>query len=753
MAGVGSVLGWLRAKDAGLSATRRAARAAVVMPAVFAFASLVIGNPVIGIFASFGSMAMVLFVDFTGSMTERLQAQVSLMAAGVVLITIGTLASGSAWIAALVTLVVVFVVLFVGVISSVLASATTALLAAFILPVTLAGPLSSLPDRLLGWLLAGAASLVAITLLWPAPTREPLRDPTAHACALIAKRLRAGLACLRDGPDPAQTEALITSIDEASDAVAALRKSFFGTPYRPTGLSTSARTLVRVVDEVIWLETVLQRHLRVPEPGPVNAQLAEVFESAAVVLERAAELLGSGGDLQLFATAVDRLKRARVALEETVTALLPATNAASGKVVTAFVSGVEPIFRAQEMSFAITAIAENIQLAVAARGRSWWQTLLGGAPTGIGSPLSSVQERAGAHVERHSVWLHNSIRGAVGLALAVLVADLAGVQHSFWVVFGTLAVLRSNALSTGQNALRGLLGTVAGIIIGGGLVVAIGTDTTVAWLLLPIAVALAGLAPAAFSFAAGQAAFTATLLILFDIISPAGWEIGLVRIEDVAIGSAVSLLVGVLFWPRGASSALRQALAEAYSDSAHYLRQTVEYAVNRCDGHSPPVAEPFEEGRRAAAAARRLDDAFRTYLAERGAKHLPLADVTTLVSGVAVLRITGDAILELWNSGDRNPAGDRTAARTELLETAGALVEWYQQTAVALASAGTLPAQVLRDSDGEERLLTAVRQDLTDDDGRWTGTAVRMLWTADHLDAVRRLQVAVAETSGSTVAG
>ena len=39
------------------------------------------------------------------------------------------------------------------------------------------------------------------------------------------------------------------------------------------------------------------------------------------------------------------------------------------------------------------------------------------------------------------------MRGAIALGLAVLVADLTGVQHSFWVVLGTLTVLRSNALS------------------------------------------------------------------------------------------------------------------------------------------------------------------------------------------------------------------------------------------------------------------------------------------------------------------
>ncbi len=92
------------------------------------------------------------------------------------------------------------------------------------------------------------------------------------------------------------------------------------------------------------------------------------------------------------------------------------------------------------------------------------------------------------------------MRGAVGLGLAVLVAKLTGVRRAFWVVFGTLSVLRSTALGTGQNVLRGLLGTTVGFAVGAELVAVIGTDTTVLWGLLPLAVLLAGLAPAAFSF-------------------------------------------------------------------------------------------------------------------------------------------------------------------------------------------------------------------------------------------------------------
>lgn len=113
--------------------------------------------------------------------------------------------------------------------------------------------------------------------------------------------------------------------------------------------------------------------------------------------------------------------------------------------------------------------------------------------------------------------------------------------------------------------LRGLFDTALGFAFGGLLVSVIGANTTLLWILLPLAIVVAGVA-SALSFAADQASFTVTLLILFNIISPAGCQVGLVRIEDVGIGFAVSLLVGALFWPRGAAAVLAQALSEAYAE-------------------------------------------------------------------------------------------------------------------------------------------------------------------------------------------
>ncbi|MDQ1486044.1 MAG: hypothetical protein QOJ62_1737, partial [Actinomycetota bacterium] len=169
------LLRWLRERDRGLAALRRAGRTAIVMPAMFAFGDKVLGNPSLATFAAFGSFAMLLLVDFGGPMRDRLQAQAALGVAGGVLICLGTLASRAPWLAALAMALVGFGVLFAGVVSSVLAGATPSLLLAFILPVSASAPASSIPDRLAGWGLASVAALIAVALLWPAPTRDPLR--------------------------------------------------------------------------------------------------------------------------------------------------------------------------------------------------------------------------------------------------------------------------------------------------------------------------------------------------------------------------------------------------------------------------------------------------------------------------------------------------------------------------------------------------------------------------------------------------
>jgi hypothetical protein len=733
---------WLHAHDPGYLAMRRALRAAVLMPAMFAVGDKVIANPDVAYFVAFGSFAMLLLVDFQGTIADRVRAQASLGIACVVLISLGTLASRSTPIAAISMALVAFVILFSGVVSSVLASATTALLLAFILPVSLPAPASAIPDRIAGWGMAAAVSVFAVALLWPAPERNPVRTSAIAACRALAARLRAEIAYVTSAGSDSDRDAYVAAIGAGDEAVDGLRSVFFGTPFRPTGLSTDARAVVRLVDELRWLNSIVLRSAPRHHPKRPDSAVCAVKVAAADVLDRSADLLdepsAAGGELD---GAFERMRAALAGLERDATTKLPTADEVDrpdDDGAPTIVTALDPSFRAQELSFIVGQIATNVGFAAAASRRSWVDRLLGRQPAGFAGALASAQERLGAHVRFSSSWLHNSLRGAAALGLAVLVADLSSVQHGFWVVFGTLAVLRSNALSTGQNALRALAGTVTGFIVGGAIVYAIGTHTTVLWLLLPFVVLFAGLAPAAISFAAGQASFTITLLILFNLIVPAGWKIGLLRIEDVAIGCAVSLVVGVLFWPRGAAAAFGRALSQAYIDSVDYLAGAVAYGVGLCDRGGPQAPPPREQALRAAAAARRLDDTFRGYLTERGSKPVALGQVTSLVTGVIGVRLAADAVLVVWER-DGAHGGDRAAARAELLGAAASLTSWYTQFAGGLTGDESVPDPLPRDEAADGRLIAAVANDLGAADGQGTSTGVRVIWTGDHLDAVRRL--------------
>ena len=171
----------------------------------------------------------------------------------------------------------------------------------------------------------------------------------------------------------------------------------------------------------------------------------------------------------------------------------------------------------------------------------------------------------------HSVRFRNAARAGLGLALAVLVAKTASVEHSFWVVLAALSVLRSNALGTGATALQALAGALVGFGVAAALMETMGGDDTWLWIALPIVVFLAAYTPGAVNFVVGQAGFTVFVVVLFNILVPDGWRTGLVRVQDIAIGAGISVAVGALLWPRGARGVARRSFAELLRAAGAHL--------------------------------------------------------------------------------------------------------------------------------------------------------------------------------------
>jgi hypothetical protein len=145
-----------------------------------------------------------------------------------------------------------------------------------------------------------------------------------------------------------------------------------------------------------------------------------------------------------------------------------------------------------------------------------------------------------------------------------------------------------------------------------------------------------------------------TIVVLFNLLAPVGWTVGLLRIEDVAIGCAVSLAVGLLFWPRGVSSVVGDDLADAFRSGAAYLTQSVEWALSE-------LLVPPSAALASASTAIRLEDAVRGFLTEQGSKRLSKEDLWTLVNASSRLRLASQTLAQLRTETPA-AAGDFTGA-------------------------------------------------------------------------------------------
>lgn len=717
--GARAALPHLRLTDPDLAALKAAVRAAIVIPAVFAFAHQVIGDPQTSIFAAFGSFAILVLVDFAGPIRSRVVAYLTLACAGAANIVVGTFCSRNAWLAAAAMAVVGFGILFSGAINGYFAAASTSALLTFILPVTITAQFSQVPERLEGWGLAAVVGICAHLLLWPARPRAQLREDVVIACEALAD--------LAEAESAGDREAVAA---RARKAVHELRRGFLAAPYRPTGPTGRTAALASLVDELDWLLSFLAPVGGSPSLGLCREENAEALAATAAALRASAATLSGRSerpDLQ-------RLDAARGAVAQALARRIADAQAALEE--ERLGSALEPTFRIRVISYSARQIAGYALLAEGIPAPELDELDADGAdsvPRSARAALRATERRAAEHAVSASVWFRNSIRGAAGLAVAVYIAQRSGLQHAFWVVLGTLSVLRSNALSTGWSILSALAGTAVGIVLGAVLIIAIGTNQPVLWAVLPLAILLGAYAPRAISFAAGQAGFTVVLFVLFNIIQPSGWGVGLVRIEDVAIGFGVSLGVGVLFWPRGAGALLRENLASAYERSADYAVARARLIAEGSDGGAPAG-----QAQAAAAAVHRLDDAFRQYLAERSAQRVDVETIAALVAGANRVRRAGQSLAGLGRLTDPDPGLTRCGSNLDgELE---ALRSWYAALGDSFVHFGGLPPPHARDPGSGKRLLDCVRAAVSDGDGTKLRSALVLVWANQHLDNLWRLE-------------
>ncbi|WP_030488329.1 FUSC family protein [Micromonospora chokoriensis] len=645
-----SLLGRLRRRDPGDAILRRAARLTLVASVVFYGCRYGAGSSTLATYGLFGTIAAGSFAQLPGPAPQRARILVLSLPAVWALITVGSLLAWSTWAAAGGMLVVGFVVAFAGVGNPRLVGLASAFQLFYILASFPPYQPGTLPERLGGVTLAIVLLAAAEVLLWPDPVPISYRQRLAEAADGVAAFLDAVAQgwtaphAAASGRDPRR--------ERAYDVVAAIELGRIPPAWAPTAAGAQDRSLRICAAALREVLTEADRLAADTPPEPIPDLKAARLLRAGAETTRAA-----GRSLTPGAPPVD-----------------PADlDAAVGRAEAAYPGGAGDVRDAPDVPRwcrDATALALADQVRVFAIGcRVATGARLDGVDASSGlfeyarrSPWTLYLWQFRSHLAPRSAHLHSSLRLAVALAIARVAAGVLELTHGFWVLLATLTVLRTSAADT-RTALRpAVLGTIAGALLSGGVMLVVDEPIVYA-IVLPITLMLAFGVGRLLGPVWQQALFTLLLTVVFAQLSPEGWRLAEARLVDVLLGALIGVLAGVAMWPRGADHDLRHNATRYLAANADAVEQSVQAVL----GAAPPPEGAIDRVRRRMVL---IDSSYCQYHSERHDPHRQ--------------QVNWDAVL---SAGHHVVPGAESLLRRN---PPGCLAGWPEAAALLRESAGQL---------------------------------------------------------------
>ncbi len=645
-------------EDPGHVALRRAVRTTLgTASAVAAALWLLPGSPGI-VLAAFGVFALLAFADFGGTLGRRFVALISTGIAGVILITVGTLAAGVVWRVVVVTFLVTGTLAYIVVLRGAFANAAPALTVVFVVTVMVATSTDQLPAMLQGYAVAVVIAIPITLFVFPRRTPAHVRAACVLAMRTLAEHERNRLA-----GHPHDLLAL-------DGALHALRSSYLGNPFRSTGLRRADRALLSLVGNLQALLTATRRTAETPTPVSDLPGNTESIHKTIACLDSIAD--GLQGDAITEPTGAALAQAWAAEWDVAVQCLQDSTP-----------ESLEGDLRRIAHAFPDRALGISaVRLSILVRRFLGLpaETFDTGTHTVPEPPDYQPWAALRTQFTTKSPWMRTALRTGVAMAIAAGVVEILGLAHGFWVLLGVIATLRQDSLGTLRTALLAVGGTFGGALVGAGLLLLFTGDEpgmVVAFLITAfLSVYFQGTAP----FALAQGVFSLYVVLVFSIVAwPPDLSTATDRVLDIAIGAGISLATAFLLWPRGVVAGRTATVLDAIDRARLVLQEAFGEFFHgaKYDGRPPDIKQ-------LQAAMARASEVVEVELGSHDPRQIERAGMwERLIDDLRTLAVTG-SLVSTW-------AGDGPA----LKDVAPALMEPIRQDCEAVSREWALVRSIL----------------------------------------------------------
>ena len=516
--------------------------------------------------------------------TAKIVAAISITAA----LLLANLVHGSLWLVALITFLVMFVSGFVGVFGQGVSSIGLSVAITFVVALA---KFAAFPDwssvlQQCALCLAGGIWSTTLSLgLWKLRPYAPVTQALANCYSSLNQLVDAARGRVINRDDhPAQLTRFLQSQDTFTQALTAARARWSAAWSVQRAVNLSGNQLLNLIEDtpliansvvVLVEQVVLSSDL--PLFRQLQPEIEQAMEQVVAALQQIAAAISTGkssvhlGDLDRTIEALNHQ------LQTLCKQLKSRTSAVQPHDQTALTS-------LEKISSTLVRLANQVHTdteRIATLQRADASTLAkstGRAANHPNSappkqPVSSMLEPLRHNLTVHSVLFRHALRLAIVATIAEIVASWLQIPRGYWITLTAVIALKPDYGGTSQSIIERVLGTVFGGIIGIAIVALIHNVWIIGGcllLLLMLAVAVRPISSSLFVML-----LTPAIILLLNVTSHSGWQIGITRIADSLVGGVLALLGSYLLFPRWERQQLPAQLEITLRANLAYFHQVI----------------------------------------------------------------------------------------------------------------------------------------------------------------------------------